>query len=244
MSRPFAIALDGPAGAGKSTVGEQLAARLGYFYFDTGVLYRAVAVAARRERIDVLDEAALARLVGSVDVVVRPPTSADGRQHDVLLDGLDITLGLRTAEVDAIVSQVAASPAVRHGLIDLQRRQVQGAGTVMVGRDIGTVVLPDADLKVFLDASLAERARRRLQQERGAPEDLPRVLASIERRDGVDASRAVAPLVPAADAERIETEGLTVEQVVDRIVGLVEERGVRPPRASAQSAEAPRRPGS
>lgn len=233
MTRPFTIALDGPAGAGKSTVGERLAARLGYFYFDTGVLYRAIAVAARREGIDVPDEAALARLVKRIDIVVRPPTVADGRQHDVLLHGVDVASILRTAEVDAIVSQVAASPAVRAGLIDLQRRQVQGAGTVMAGRDIGTVVLPDADLKVFLDASLSERARRRLRQERGSPENFSRVLASIERRDGVDASRAVAPLVAATDAETIDTEDLSVDEVVDRIVSFVEQRRTPQLRAGA-----------
>jgi CMP/dCMP kinase len=233
VSRPFVVALDGPAAAGKSTVGERLASRLGYFYFDTGVLYRAIAVAARRAGIDLLDEAALARLVTSVDVLVRPPTVADRRQHDVLLEGDDITACLRTPEVDGIVSQVAASAAVRDGLIDLQRRQVQGTGTVMVGRDIGTVVLPDADLKVFLDASPSERARRRLQQEGGRSEDLSRVLVSIERRDGIDASRAIAPLTVAADAVTIDTEGLTVEQVVDQIVGLIEQRRGRPPRVFA-----------
>ena len=233
MSGPFVVALDGPAGAGKSTVGERLASRLGYFYFDTGVLYRAIAVAACRAGIDLLDEGALARLVTSVDILVRPPTLGDGRQHDVLLGGGDITPSLRTPEVDGIVSQVAASAAVRHGLIDLQRRQVQGTGTVMVGRDIGTVVLPAADLKVFLDASPSERARRRLQQEGGPVEDLARVLISIERRDGIDASRAIAPLTVAADAATIDTEGLTVEQVVDQIVGLIEQRRGRRPRISA-----------
>ena len=164
MSKPIVLAIDGPAGAGKSTVAERLAGELGFFYFDTGVLYRAVALRALALGIAPEDEQALARLVDGIDIQVRPASVLDGRQIDVILEGRDVSHEIRTPAVDAIVSRVAASPAVRDGLIDLQRRQIQGAGTILAGRDIGTVVCPDADLKIYLTASSGERARRRLRQ--------------------------------------------------------------------------------
>jgi CMP/dCMP kinase len=225
VSGAVVIALDGPAGAGKSTVGERLAERLGYFYFDTGALYRAVALRAHECGADPSDEEALERLVQDVDIRVRPATVADGRQYDVLLGGRDVSQAIRGREVDRIVSIVAASPAVRRGLIDPQRRQIRPPGTVMAGRDIGTVIVPDADLKVFLDASAPERARRRLRQLGRPPGDFEEVLDSIGRRDETDSSRAVAPLARAEDAAVVDTEGLGVDEVVDRIVALLEERG-------------------
>lgn len=225
MSGAVVIALDGPAGAGKSTVGERLAERLGYFYFDTGALYRAVALHAHECGADPSDEEALERLVEDVDICVRPATVADGRQYDVLLGGRDVSQAIRSREVDRIVSIVAASPAVRRGLIDSQRRQIRPPGTVMAGRDIGTVIVPDADLKVFLDASAPERARRRLRQLGQPPGDFEEVLDSIGRRDETDSSRAVAPLARAEDAAVVDTEGLSVDEVVDRIVALLEDRG-------------------
>lgn len=224
MNRSIVLAIDGPAGAGKSTVAELLAQALGYFYFDTGALYRAVSVRCLNEGVDLSDEDRLARLVGEIDIQVRPASVPDGRQIDVLLHGRDISHAIRTPEVDAVVSRVAASPAVRAGLIDLQRRQVQGEGTILAGRDIGTVVCPDADLKVYLTASPRERAHRRLVQVGGAPEQLPEMEAAIVERDRKDASRAIAPMVKADDAVEIDSDGKSVEQVVAIIRDLLSER--------------------
>ena len=222
MTAPTVIAIDGPAASGKSTVGQGLANRLGYFYFDTGILYRAVALEALREGLDGSDEARLARLVKDLDVVVRPPSISDGRQADVLVDGTDVSHAIRTPEVDAVVSSVAASAAVRGALLDAQRRQVRPPGTVMVGRDIGTVVWPNADLKVFLTASAEERARRRLRQSGGPDQEFGEVLAAVAERDRLDASRSLAPLAQADDALVINTDGLAVDEVVDRIARAVD----------------------
>lgn len=224
MSRPVVLAIDGPAGAGKSTVAEQLARELGYFYFDTGALYRAVSVCCLDNGTDLSDEAALEQLVRQIDIQVRPASVEDGRQLDVLLHGRDISHEIRTPQVDAVVSKVAASPAVRGGLIDLQRRQIQGRGTILAGRDIGTVVCPDADLKIFLTASPAERAHRRLVQVGGSPDQLAAVQAALEERDRRDSSRAIAPLVAAEDAIEVNTDGKSVELVIQTIRELLARR--------------------
>jgi cytidylate kinase len=224
MTETIVIALDGPAGVGKSTVGERLARELGYFYFDTGVLYRAVAVVALDRALELSDEAALGEVVATTDIRVRPPSVDDGRQVDVLVDGRDVSHEIRTAQVDAVVSRVAASPAVRAGLIDLQRRQVQGSGTIMAGRDIGTVVCPDADLKVFLTASSRERASRRLAQVGGAESELNAVQEALEERDRLDSSRSTAPLVRADDAIDVVTDGKSIEDVVAEVKSLLNER--------------------
>lgn len=238
MTRPVLIALDGPAGAGKSSVGERLARRLGYFYFDTGVLYRAVALRALEAGVDPADEQGLWRLVAGLDVRVQPPSVGDGRQFDVLLDGRDVTWAIRAATVDGAVSLVATSSTVRGGLIDPQRRQVRPPGTVMAGRDIGTVVCPDADLKLFLVASIDERTRRRLRQLGLAPSEFESLREAIECRDSIDSSRALAPLSKACDAVTIETDGLSIDEVVDRAAELMEgvrTRGSPNERASDQS---------
>lgn len=233
MNRPVVLAIDGPAGAGKSTVAEQLARELGYFYFDTGALYRAVSVSCLERSADLSDEAALERLVSQADIQVRPASVDDGRQLDVLLHDRDISHAIRTPEVDAVVSRVAASPAVRAGLIDLQRKQIQGKGTILAGRDIGTVVCPDADLKIYLTASSHERAQRRLAQVGGSPDQLSEMESLIVERDLKDSSRAIAPLVAAHDAIEVNTDGKSVAEVIQTIRDLLTSRLKQRARAQA-----------
>jgi cytidylate kinase len=218
------LAIDGPAGAGKSTVAERLARDLCYFNFDTGVLYRAIALRSLELDVVLADEAALGELVAACDIVVRPASVDDGRQIDVLVEGRDVSHEIRTPQVDAVVSRVAASPAVRAGLIDLQRRQIQGKGTIMAGRDIGTVVCPDADLKIYLTASSRERAHRRLTQVGGAPEELETIQHAIDERDRRDSSRAIAPLARAEDAVEVDTDGKSIDDVVSIVRSLLERR--------------------
>ncbi len=217
------IAIDGPAASGKSTVAGELAERLGALLFDTGTLYRTVTLAALRARVPVTDGPALAKLADERHIEVTPPSEPDGRLYDVQLDGEDVTWGTRDVAVDANVSDVSAHPEVRRALLGTQRR-IAGLGpVVMVGRDIGTEVIPDAGVKIFLDASLIERARRRAaeMQERGVPVDLTAVAADLERRDAIDSGRLASPLRIARDAHVIQTDGLSVDQVVTRIEAIV-----------------------
>lgn len=224
--KPSTIAIDGPAASGKSTIGEALARRLGYLYFDTGVMYRAVTQAALTRGVPIADEAAVTALAEHLRIDVLPPTVDDGRQYTVLADGEDVTWAIRAPEVDANVSPVSAYAGVRRALVAQQRRVAAGGRVVMVGRDIGTVVLPEADLKVYLDASVEERARRRWRemQERGEDADYEAVLAAMRRRDEIDSNRRVSPLRPAADAVIVDTTGLGIEEVLARVAQLVEER--------------------
>ena len=225
MSHPDTIAIDGPSASGKSTIGALLAERLGYLYFDTGVMYRAVTWEAVRRRISTEDEAAVTQLAEQIIIDVRRPSVADGRQYDVLIDGADVTWDIRRQEVERCVSRVSAYYGVRAALTAQQRRIGSAGRTVMVGRDIGTVVLPHADLKLYLDASLAERARRRWRerQQRGEGVTLEEVLAEVRRRDEFDSTRAIAPLRPARDAVMIDTEGLSIEEVMQRVMALVQD---------------------
>ena len=220
------IAIDGPAASGKSTVGELLARRLGYLYFDTGVMYRAVTWAALDRGIPIEDEAAVVALAGKLHIDVSPPTADDGRQYTVLADGVDITWEIRTPAVNADVSPVSAYPGVRREMVRQQRRVAQGGRVVMVGRDIGTVVLPDADLKIYLDASVEERARRRWEEERarGENSDYDAVLASMRRRDQIDSSREASPLRAAGDAVVLDTTALDIEGVMVEVMRLIEEQ--------------------
>ncbi len=224
MSLPNTIAMDGPAASGKSTVAKRLADRLNYLYFDTGVMYRAITWVALERESTVEQEAAVTQLAETVRIDVRPPSEEDGRDCDVLADGDDITWKIRRPEVDANVSVVAAYPGVREALTAQQRRIGQRGQVVMVGRDIGTVVLPDADLKVYLDASVEERARRRYQERlaRGDEIAFETVLAAMKKRDQIDSNRDVAPLRAAKDAERIDTDPLDIDQVVAKVLALVQ----------------------
>jgi len=222
-SPPLTIAIDGPAASGKSTVGERLAKVLGYLFFDTGVMYRAVTWAALRRLGAVDDETAVTHLAESVQVDVRPPSKADGRQADVLLDGEDVTWEIRHKDVDANVSRVAAYPGVRRAMTQQQRRIGLRGRVVMIGRDITTVVLPEAEAKIYLDASVEERARRRYleRKARGENVDFDEILESLRQRDYVDSTREVAPLRIAEDAIVINTDGMDVEDVVAKILEII-----------------------
>ncbi len=210
-------------------MGKLLAERLGYLYFDTGVMYRAVTWIALQRGIPIDDERAVTRLAEELRIDVTRPTVADGRQYTVLVDSQDITWEIRRPEVDADVSPVSAYPGVRAALTTQQRRIGLAGQVVMVGRDIGTVVMPDADLKVYLDAAVEERARRRYREmiARGEQADYEAVLRGMQRRDVIDSTRATAPLRPAADAIVLDTTCMGIDEVVRAIEDLlcpVEER--------------------
>lgn len=228
--KPTTIAIDGPAASGKSTIGELLAQKLDYLYFDTGVMYRAVTWAALQRGIPVEDETAVTALAQRMRIDVTAPTADDGRQYTVLADGADVTWAIRAPAVDADVSAVSAYPGVRRALVAQQRRVAAKEPVVMVGRDIGTVVLPDADLKIYLDATVEERARRRWQEMKGRGEDVDRaaVLHSMRHRDRIDSNREVSPLRPADDAVIVDTTDLDIEEVVVEAKRLVEEQGCPP----------------
>ncbi len=217
------IAVDGPAASGKSTVGQKVAEALGYLYFDTGVMYRAVAWAALERGIPIEDEGRVTELAYAMDIGIEPPEVDDGRQNTVLADGIDITWKIREPEVNRAVSPVSAYAGVRVALMAQQREIGAQGGVVMVGRDIGTVVLPEAELKVYLDASLEERALRRHREatQRGATSTLEEQIEAIRRRDEIDSSREVAPLLQADDAYYLDTTDLDIEQVVQRILDQV-----------------------
>lgn len=222
----WVVAIDGPGAAGKSTVARALAERLHAMLFDTGALYRAVTLAAERAGVATGDGKALANLADRSTIHLRPPTIRDGRQVDVLLDGDDVTWAIRAPAVDAAVSEVSAHPAVRQALFPMQREIADGARVIMVGRDIGTVIAPDAGTKVYLDASPEERARRRYAelQERGVEADYDAVLSDLRARDEYDASRPTSPLATATDATTIATDGRTVDELVTEIETLVRDR--------------------
>jgi cytidylate kinase len=211
---PFVITLDGPAASGKSSVGLGAARQLGLGYFDTGLLYRALTWLALSYHVDPSNGEALRDLVTQLRVALDP----SGR---VIRDGRDLTDELQQPEVDRAVSAVSAHPSVREAMRDQQRALIQPPGLVMAGRDIGTVIVPEAPLKIWLNASAEERARRRAMQ---TGEGYASVLEGMRRRDALDASRTVAPMTPAADAVRLDTDGLTPEQVVAQIVRLANER--------------------
>ncbi|MBN1220540.1 MAG: (d)CMP kinase [Anaerolineae bacterium] len=217
------ITIDGAAASGKSTVGALLAQSLGYLYFDTGVMYRAVTWAALDRRLEANNVEQVSQLAETLTIDVLPDGPNDGRQYTVLADGRDVTWAIRSPAVEKYVSLVSSYPRVRAALTAQQRRIASAGRVVMVGRDIGTVVLPDADLKVFLRASAEERARRRYRdsQAQGQNAGYQEILAAIQERDKQDIEKPISPLVPAEDAVIIDTDNLDIDTVVARLKELV-----------------------
>ena len=216
MNRPSIIAIDGPAASGKSTLAKRLAEHLNYLYFDTGVMYRAITWVVLQRGASPADEAAVTMLAETVTIDVQPATVEDGRDFDVLVEGQDITWDIRRADVEANVSQVSAYPGVRKALSAQQRRVGLRGRVVMVGRDIGTVVLPEAQLKIYLDASVEERARRRYDERtaRGDQVSYEAILEAMRKRDQIDSTRDVAPLRAAEDAIVIDSDQMDIDDVL------------------------------
>lgn len=225
------IAIDGPAGSGKSTVARALAERCGITYLDTGALYRSVAAECLHRGIEPTDDEAVAAVSREVSITFGP--MSEGKQ-DVFVDGRDVTVEIRTPEVDKAVTPVSANPAVREAMLGVQRAFGETGSVVAEGRDIGTVIFPDAEVKVFLTADPAARALRRAVQRAGGDAakdasasaddaEVAAILADLERRDKADSSRAVAPLKPAEDAVHIDSSFLSVDEVIDAILNLNDE---------------------
>jgi CMP/dCMP kinase len=226
----LSIAIDGPAGSGKSTLGAALAQRLAYTYFDSGVIYRALTWLALQRGTGPGDEHSLVQLAQSAAIIVTRPTVEDGRQYSVLVDGHDATWAIRAPDVDRNVSLVSAHPGVRHVLTRRLRDIAAGGNMVMVGRDIGTVVLPDADLKIYLTASTEERAHRRYREmiSRNQPADFDAILTDMQRRDAIDGGRKIAPLRPADDAIELNSDHLTVDEELEIILHHLAHRLAQP----------------
>ena len=222
------IAIDGPAGSGKSTIARELSRRLGFEKLDTGAMYRAVAFTALDRGIDLDDEAAVCALASAITIRFTPGESGGS----ITVDGRDVSHEIRTPLVDANVSKVSAYPGVRTAMLEPQRAVAQNHDVVAEGRDIGTVVFPDAEVKVFLTADPRVRAQRRVLQRHGGDvadarafeSEVAETLASIERRDALDASRDVAPLVAAPDAVQIDSTAFTIDEVTDQIADLVAQK--------------------
>ena len=223
LSKVSTIAIDGFAASGKSTAAALLAQSLGYLYFDTGVMYRAVTWAVLDRELNPENSDQVSELAEKLRIEVKPGGLDDGRQYTVLADGRDVTWLIRQPEVDAQVSRIASYPRVRAALTAQQRLIAASGSIVMVGRDIGTVVLPEADLKIFMHASAEERARRRYNEAitQNESANFEEILRTMVERDEQDKANPVSPTVPAKDAIIVNTDGLTIEQVVTRLKQLV-----------------------
>ncbi len=214
------VAIDGPASAGKSTVAKLVAKRFGYVYCDTGAMYRSVTLAALQKGINVKDQAAVTKVAQAIQITFKPGEP----EQRVFIDGQEVTEAIRSNEVNANVSVVAAVPAVRKEMVAQQRKIAEAGGIVMDGRDVGTTVLPDAEVKIFLVASAYERARRRFEENKQkgiATTTLAELQAAIERRDKLDSEREVSPLTQAEDAIRLDSTHLSIEEVVDEISAII-----------------------
>lgn len=228
MARIPVLTIDGPSGSGKGTISRAVAERLGWHYLDSGALYRAVGLAAAWESIDLSDPDAVAQCAARTEI--RFETQGAGEPH-VIVNGKDATRQLRTETAGAAASAIAAHPPVRAALVDLQHRFRRSPGLVADGRDMGTVIFPDAPYKVFLTASAEERAQRRYKQlkEKGVSVNLAGLLHEIAARDERDAGRAVAPLKPAEDAVIVDSTGTPITEVIERVLAVLPEK-LRPPR--------------
>jgi cytidylate kinase len=223
MDRKLTVAIDGPAGAGKSTVAQRLAQALGYINLDTGAMYRALGLKALEQRTVLEDEAALLALAERTQIKLQPTPNG----NRVLLDERDVSLEIREAKVSDAASRLSVHPQVRRWMVDRQREMGAGGGVVMEGRDIGTQVFPAAEVKVFLDASPEVRARRRILQDTGNPPDnaaVQGVADQIRQRDERDRTRAASPLVAAPDAIAIDSSALPIDEVINRILDLIRAR--------------------
>ena len=214
------VAIDGPVGAGKSTIARLVARELGYTYIDSGAMYRALAWAARQQSVQADDPSQVVELLRGTTIELRP--RGDGA-NEVLVGGTDVTRDIRTPEIGQLASRLSAMTAVRRRMVALQRHMAEAGGVVMEGRDIQTVVLPEAEVKIFLTAPAEERAQRRWIElrDRGTEAEVGEVLAEIQARDHRDSTRADSPLKPAPDAVHVDTGGLTIEQVVERVLVVV-----------------------
>jgi cytidylate kinase len=223
LSLPNTIAVDGPAGSGKSTVSFTVAQKIGYLFVDTGAFYRAITFLALEQHIEPRDLAQVVALAEHVHLDMTPDLADDGRQYTLLAEGRDITPDIHSPHVDAHVSVVAALPGVRTAMLGAQRALAERGRVIMAGRDIGTVVLPHADLKIYIDASLEKRAERRYQQRirNGEPADLETIREGLRQRDLVDSGRETAPLLQAQDAEYLDTSNLTFEEAVEAVHKII-----------------------
>lgn len=219
----ISIAIDGPSGAGKSTISRKAAEKFGFIYVDTGAIYRTIGLAAKTHGVSLEDKKAITAMLPELDIELR--YNEDGEQR-MYLDGKDVSRDIRLPEVSMLASAVSAIPEVRAFLVDMQRGMAAKHDVIMDGRDIGTVILPDADLKIFLTADVADRARRRWDELRDKGMDKPfdEVLDEMKRRDEQDTARAAAPLKAAGDAVVLDTSGNTLEQSVAEVCRLIEEK--------------------
>jgi cytidylate kinase len=223
----IAIALDGPAGSGKSTIAKRVAHRLDYIYIDTGAMYRAVTFKALQAGMNLQDSEALVSLAEHTRIALEYEIGVGDSKLHVIVDGTDVSTEIRSLDTTNNVSIVAAVAGVRAALVKTQQAMARQGGVVMDGRDIGTVVLPGAELKIFLTASVAERAKRRWLElrEKGVALDLEELTRQIERRDYIDSNRATDPLRQADDAILLDTTDLSIEDVIDRVIGMARQKG-------------------
>jgi len=219
----ISIAIDGPSGAGKSTISRKAAEKFGFIYVDTGAIYRTIGLATKIRGVSLDDTAAVIELLPTLEIELKYNDA--GEQH-MYLDGNDVSRDIRLPEVSMLASKVSAIPAVREFLVDMQRGMAEKYDVIMDGRDIGTVILPNADLKIFLTADVRDRARRRYEELRakGMEKPFDEVLAEMEQRDEQDTQRAAAPLKAADDAVLLDTSGNTLEESIDEVCRLISEK--------------------
>jgi cytidylate kinase len=222
MKKGFIIAIDGPAASGKSTTAQLLAEKLGYVYIDTGAMYRACALKAKKMGIDINDEESIRELLDDIDIRIENHNS----KNRIFLDGEDVSEDIRADDISALASAISAIPAVRYKMVELQRKMGEKGGVILDGRDIGTFVFPSAEVKFFLTASPEVRAKRRWLElkQKGINKDFSEVLADLVKRDNNDSQRALAPLKKADDAIEVDTSNITIEEQTDYLYQIIRSR--------------------